>query len=97
MKCADARLEPAPNHAPAPFSWGKRNFQTPFSLPISITYQQRTGLPTPPQRHEDILAALRVGDAEKAVRAIQEQTAYLRERFDAAQAMNRRKVDARVA
>ena len=40
---------------------------------------------------------VRLGDAEKAVRAIQEQTAYLRERFDAAQAMNRRKVDARVA
>ena len=49
------------------------------------------------RQHEDILAALRVGDAEKAVRAIQEQTAYLRERSDAAQAMNRRKVDARVA
>ena len=49
------------------------------------------------RRHDDILAALRVGDAEKAVPATREQTAYLRERFDAAQAMNRRKVDAGVA
>lgn len=49
------------------------------------------------RRHDDILAALRVGDAEKAVRATREQTAYLRERSDAAQVMNRRKVDARVA
>ena len=49
------------------------------------------------RQHEDILAALRVGDAEEAARAIREQTAYLRERFDAAQAMNRRKIDSRVA
>ena len=46
------------------------------------------------RQHEDILAALRVGDAEKAARAIQEQTAYMRERFDAAQAMIRRKIGA---
>ena len=44
------------------------------------------------RQHEDILAALRAGDAEAAARAIEEQTAYLRERFDAAQAMNRRKL-----
>ena len=49
------------------------------------------------RQHEDILAALRVGDAEKAAGAIQEQTAYLRERFDAAQVMSRRKIDSRVA
>jgi DNA-binding GntR family transcriptional regulator len=49
------------------------------------------------RQHEDLLAALRVGNAEAAVRVVQEQTAYLRERFDAAQAMNRRKIDARVA
>ena len=43
------------------------------------------------RQHEDILAALRARDAGAAARAIRERTAYLRERFDAAQAMNRRK------
>jgi len=44
------------------------------------------------RQHEALLAALRARDAEAAVRAVHEQTAYLRERFDAAQAMRRRKV-----
>ena len=44
------------------------------------------------RQHEDLLAALRVKDAEAAVRVVQEQTAYLRERFDAAQEMSRRKI-----
>ena len=48
------------------------------------------------RQHEEILAALRVGDAETATQAIREQTAYLRERFDAAQAMRRRRVGAGV-
>ena len=43
------------------------------------------------RQHEDLLAALRVGNAEAAVRVVQAQTAYLRERFDAAQAISRRK------
>ena len=44
------------------------------------------------RQHEEILSALQVNDAEAAAKAIREQTAYLRERFDAAQAMIRRKV-----
>ena len=44
------------------------------------------------RQHADILAALRVKDADAAAEAIREQTAYLRERFDAAQAMRRRKI-----
>ena len=44
------------------------------------------------RQHEALLAALRARDAEAAVRAVHEQTAYLRERFDAAQAMRSRKV-----
>ena len=44
------------------------------------------------RQHEEILSALQVNDAEAAAQAIREQTAYLRERFDAAQAMIRRKV-----
>ena len=43
------------------------------------------------RQHDELLAALRAGNAEAAVRVIQDQTAYLRERFDAAQAMIRRK------
>ena len=43
------------------------------------------------RQHEAILAALRNRDTQAAVRAIQEQTAYLQERFDAAQAMRRDK------
>ena len=46
------------------------------------------------RQHEDILAALRSRDAEAAAQAIREQTAYLRERFGAAQAMRRRKIGA---
>ncbi len=43
------------------------------------------------RQHAEILAALRGRDADAAARAIQEQTAYMRERFDAAQAMNRQR------
>jgi len=46
------------------------------------------------RQHEAILSALQVNDAEDAAQAIREQTAYMRERFDAAQAMIRRKVGA---
>ena len=46
------------------------------------------------RQHEEILSALQVNDAEAAARTIREQTAYLRDRFDAAQAMSRRKVGA---
>ena len=44
------------------------------------------------RQHEVILASLRVKDAEAAAHAIREQTAYLRERVEAAQAMRHRKV-----
>ena len=43
------------------------------------------------RQHAEILSALRAGDADAATRAIQEQTAYMQERFDAAQAMNRQR------
>ena len=43
------------------------------------------------RQHAEILAALRDRDADAAARAIQEQTAYMQERFDAAQAMNRQR------
>ena len=43
------------------------------------------------RQHAEILAALRSRDADAAARAIQEQTAYMQERFDAAQAMNRQR------
>ena len=43
------------------------------------------------RQHEALLAALHAGHAEAAVQVVQEQTAYLRERFDAAQALSRRK------
>ena len=46
------------------------------------------------RQHEAILSALQVNDAEDAAQAIREQTAYMRERFDVAQAMIRRKVGA---
>lgn len=46
------------------------------------------------RQHEAILSALQVNDAEDAAQAIREQTAYMRERFDAAQAMIHRKVGA---
>ena len=46
------------------------------------------------RQHEDILSALRSRDAEAASQAIREQTAYLRERFGAAQAMRLRKIGA---
>ena len=48
------------------------------------------------RQHEAILAALRNRDAQAAARAVQEQTAYLQERFDAAQAVRRDKIGSRV-
>ncbi|MCY4441392.1 MAG: FCD domain-containing protein, partial [Deltaproteobacteria bacterium] len=39
------------------------------------------------RQHEEILAALRAKDVEAASETVREQTAYLRERFDAAQEM----------
>ncbi len=41
------------------------------------------------RQHEEILAALRVKDEEAAAETVREQTAYLRERFDAAQEMRK--------
>jgi len=41
------------------------------------------------RQHEEILAALIAKDAESAAETVREQTAYLRERFDAAQAMRK--------
>ena len=46
------------------------------------------------RQHDEILSALRGKDGEAAAKAIREQTAYLRERFDAAQASIRRRVGA---
>ncbi|MYH89448.1 MAG: FCD domain-containing protein, partial [Gammaproteobacteria bacterium] len=43
------------------------------------------------RQHEEILSALRAKDGEAAAQSIREQIAYLRERFDAAQAMRRQK------
>ena len=48
------------------------------------------------RQHDEILSALRGKDGDAAAKAIREQTAYLRERFDAAQAITRRRVDAAV-
>ena len=45
-------------------------------------------------QHARMLAAIVAGDAEAAVGAVMEQTAYLRERFDAAQAWRRRRESA---
>jgi DNA-binding FadR family transcriptional regulator len=44
------------------------------------------------KQHEKMLAALKARDTEAAVAAVTEQTEYLRERFDAAQAWRRQRI-----